>query len=318
MQSERRRRILSLVAQAYIETARPVPSAHVAGLLRISSATVRNEFKALEEQGLLLQQHVSSGRIPSTDGLNFYASYFIPPGTLPLKQRHLISSRLGHAHGDLLLQGVAQLAAELSGYAVVVRLNPDDALHTLAIHLNVLSADRLLAVVVLENGLVRQQVLELSPLPDPADLDEAGSRLRGLSVPLRDLARSVTLLAGSGGSGSRRVLQAVAAAAGSLNPERLFTYGLGNLLSEPEAQDPDFLRTAVREVETPPATALDDTPLALVLDDATARVRAALPLGRLQAELNLIGPARMRYPEAFRVAGGLAAAVSAAASRPVN
>ena len=318
MQNERRRRILSLVAQAYIDTARPVPSAHVADLLRISSATVRNEFAALEEQGMLLQQHVSSGRIPSLSGLGFYASSFIPPGTLPPRQRRLISAQLERAHGDQLLQRVARLAAELSGYAVVVRLNPDDALHTLAIHLSVLASNRVLAVVVLENGLVREQSLHLDPLPDPAELGEAERRLRSLSIPLAGLSGAIRQLARESDSQVSRILLALAEAAPGLNRERVFSHGLGNLLAEPEAQDPDFLRIAVREVEAPARPGLQEKTLDLILDDATARLRAALARGSLQAELNLIGPARMRYPEAFRVAGGLATAVYAVASRPIS
>lgn len=318
MLSERRRRILSLVAQAYIATARPVPSAQVAGKLKVSSATIRNEFAALEDLGLLLQQHVSSGRVPSLSGLGYYAKRFIPPATLPPAQRHFINSRLDMIHGDQLLQRIAQLAADLSGYAVVVRLAPDDSLHALQIHLSILSSERILAVVILENGLVRQQVLTLSPVPEFDVISEAESSLSRLSVPVGQLREATLQLATNAHGELRRLLEVLAAAYAELNTERLFTHGLSNLLEEPEAQDPAFLKLAVREVESPAPGVAQGSDLDLVLAESTARVRAALPLGKLRAELNLVGPARMRYPETFRILGGIATAVGSAATRPIS
>lgn len=318
MLSDRRRYILSLVAQDYIATARPVPSARVAEKLRVSSATVRNEFAALEEQGLLLQQHASSGRLPSLQGLDYYAKGFIPPATLPPSLRKFIAASLDRIYGDQLLQRVAQLAADLSGYAVVVRLAPDDTLHALQIHLSVLSSERLLAVVILENGLVRQQVLTLESMPADSVIGEAEASLSRLSLPVGRLREATLQLARSAQGDLRRFLQLLAAAWAELNPEQVFTHGLSNLLEEPEAQDPAFLKLAVREFESPAPTRNHAGDLDLILAESTARVRAALPLGSIRAELNLVGPARMRYPETFRILGGIATAVGSVDNRPIS
>ncbi len=318
MLSQRRHNILNLVAQAYIATARPVASQFVAEKLAVSSATVRNEFAALEEQGMLQQQHVSSGRIPSLGGLGFYASSFIPPGSLPRWQLRFIRSRIDAVHGDDLLQGIARLAAELSGYAVVVRLPSDGNVHALQIHLSVLAAERLLAVVILENGLVRQQVVELSPMPTEDTIGEAERSLRQLSVPLEHLGTAIEQLARQRQGDLHRTLLALAAAAANLNPTQHFSHGLGNLLAEPEAQDPDFLKLAVHAVESPGSSLPNSPELDLVLADSTARVRAALRFGKMRAELNLIGPARMRYPETFRIASGIQAALGAPEARSLS
>lgn len=318
MLSDRRRHILSLVAQAYIATARPVPSARIAEKLRVSSATVRNEFAALEDFGLLLQQHASSGRLPSLEGLGYYAKGFIPPASLPWAQRNFIAASLDRMYGDQLLQRVAQLAADLSGYAVVVRLAPDDTLHAIQIHLSALSSERLLAVVILENGLVRQQVVTLEPMPDLSVISEAEASLSRLSLPVSRLREATLQLARTAQGDLRRLLQVLAAVYAELNPGQVFTHGLSNLLEEPEAQDPAFLKLAVREFESPASGVARDADLDLILAESTARVRAALPLGKIRAELNLVGPARMRYPETFRILGGIATAVASAANRPIS
>lgn len=304
MPTSRQQHVLNLVAESYIATARPVPSSWVAGRLNVSSATVRNDYSALEDAGLLQRQHVSSGRVPTSRGLGAYARTFIPPGSLPRRQRLALTRRLSRHLGDSLLENVALVAAELSGYAVVVRLPPDRRLRILQVHLGIVSSERLLAVVVLENGLVRQHAFALAPMPGEEAVEEAEGALRHLSVPLSDFAEATAMLARHRSADIARILNAVSAAAPEFAPRQLFTHGLGNLFQEPEAQDPEFLRTALSIVEAPAPGEPGD--LELFLDDSTARVRAALPVGSIRAELCLVGPARMRYPETLRLAGGIA------------
>src|SRR5690606_8826089 len=145
---ERRARVLQLVAEAYIETAHPVPSGHVAERLDVSSATVRNDFGSLENQGLLQQPHTSAGRIPTVLGFRTYASSFLPPRPLSSRTRRQLGLQLAGAAGDQFYALASRLASELSGYAVTVKLPPDDALHLLEIHLSMLSSRRLLAVEI--------------------------------------------------------------------------------------------------------------------------------------------------------------------------
>ncbi|MBQ8936085.1 MAG: heat-inducible transcription repressor HrcA, partial [Oscillospiraceae bacterium] len=74
--SERRRKILRVVVENYIETAEPIGSKAIAEKagLTCSSATIRNELSALEKQGYLEQPHTSAGRIPSPLGYRFYVN----------------------------------------------------------------------------------------------------------------------------------------------------------------------------------------------------------------------------------------------------
>jgi heat-inducible transcriptional repressor len=306
MLSQRRLRILNVVAENYIASARAVPSALVADQLQVSSATVRNEYSALEHLGMLQQPHASAGRIPTSTGLAAYARRFIPPRKLRPEQRLVIRKRLGRQHGDLLFQNIASLAAELSGYAVVVSLPADDMLRALEIHLTVLSANKLLAVLVLENGLVRQQIVHLSPVPSDDVIGRAERSLRSLTVPLSHLPAAVRSLAAGTTGELARTLAALADALPALNPPRLFSHGLGNLFQEPEARDPEFLRLALSQVEAPGPGTQAAGALDLVLSDATAQISATFQLGSLLAHLSIIGPARMRYPEALQVSRGIA------------
>ncbi len=65
--SRRKKQILKIVVDSYINTAEPVGSKAIVELLpeKVSSATVRKELADLTELGYLEQPHTSAGRIPS-------------------------------------------------------------------------------------------------------------------------------------------------------------------------------------------------------------------------------------------------------------
>lgn len=305
---ERRARVLELVAEAYIATAHPVASSHIAAQLEVSPATVRYDFGSLEDAGLLQQPHTSAGRIPTVLGFRTYAAGFLPPKPLAAPQRARLDERLKGAVGDDLFNLASRLAAELSGYAVTLRLPADATMNILEIHLSPLSASRMLAVVVLENGLVRQLGVTVDPIPTDDVIDDAERNLRQLSQPVGEVPAALLDIAKRAGAELSRTLQALAAAWSDLHPPRVFREGIGRLLAEPEGADPAFVRSALEQLEEDtPAT--DDASLTLEVDDRVARLCAAFALGRTTGQLTLVGPARMRYGEAFSVAQGLARAL---------
>ena len=74
--SERKKKILAAVVDAYIETAEPVGSKAIAQSagLGCSSATIRNELAELVAMGYLEQPHTSAGRVPTAMGYRLYVT----------------------------------------------------------------------------------------------------------------------------------------------------------------------------------------------------------------------------------------------------
>lgn len=66
--------LLSRVIVEYLKHREPIGSESLKMLMntKISSATIRNYFKALADEGLLFQPHISSGRIPTLEALKSY------------------------------------------------------------------------------------------------------------------------------------------------------------------------------------------------------------------------------------------------------
>ncbi|HVW66909.1 MAG TPA: hypothetical protein VHA78_04240 [Candidatus Peribacteraceae bacterium] len=79
----RQAKLLAAIIDQFIETALPVGSKRLLemGEFSVSSATIRNEMSALEEEGFLEQPHISAGRIPTALGYRMYVKEFMEPST---------------------------------------------------------------------------------------------------------------------------------------------------------------------------------------------------------------------------------------------
>ena len=79
MLSDRRQRVLAALIEEYVARALPVGSRTLTERYRfgVSSATIRNELSALEEEGYISQPHTSAGRIPTDFGYRTFVDELI-------------------------------------------------------------------------------------------------------------------------------------------------------------------------------------------------------------------------------------------------
>src|SRR3989338_8372882 len=79
--NERQSRLLAAIIDQFIDTATPVGSKRLleAAHFAVSSATIRAEMMTLEDEGFLVQPHVSAGRIPTAAGYRMYVKEFMQP-----------------------------------------------------------------------------------------------------------------------------------------------------------------------------------------------------------------------------------------------
>ena len=83
--TQRKKQILKIVVDSYINTAEPVGSKAIVEQMpgKISSATIRNELADLVEMGYLEQPHTSAGRVPSAKGYRLYVNELMERRALP-------------------------------------------------------------------------------------------------------------------------------------------------------------------------------------------------------------------------------------------
>lgn len=162
--SERRAKILALIVEDYVGSAAPVGSQALVKRhgLNLSSATIRNEMAALEDEGLISHPHTSAGRIPSHHGYRFYVRSLMDERKLSPQERFTI------------LHQFHQSARELEGWLGLAASVLSNALHSVALatqprisdvrlkHLQLveLTEERALLVVVTADAAVHQQTVE--------------------------------------------------------------------------------------------------------------------------------------------------------------
>jgi heat-inducible transcriptional repressor len=227
----RARDILRRIVETYLETGDPVGSRTISrGGIHLSPASIRNTMQDLTELGLLGSPHPSAGRLPTHAGLRLFIDGLLEIGDIAEEDRLSIEARLS-AHGRSFDEALDEASAVLSGLAggagvVVTPIREASIKH---VEFVALGAERTLAIMVFEDGVVENRLMPRTPGLTPSALQEASNflnaRLRGRTLAeagaemateiaraRRELDAIATglieegLAAWSGGEGSQRAL----------------------------------------------------------------------------------------------------------------
>lgn len=125
MTQSRRMLVLRAVVEDYIRSQEPVGSAALSKErdLGVSSATIRNDMAALEDEGYLIQPHTSAGRVPTEKGYRYFVDRLATVVPLSEAQRRGINSFLsGSVSLKDALQRSARLLSEITGQSCHSRI----------------------------------------------------------------------------------------------------------------------------------------------------------------------------------------------------
>lgn len=130
----RKEKLLNLVIESYIENAEPVGSKFLvsSGDLDLSEATVRNELRALEEEGYLTHPHTSAGRIPTEKGYRHYIQNLnLAKSQISKNDSKILSKSLDKdSDQELVLKNLAKTMVELSNETVILAFSPERVYYT--------------------------------------------------------------------------------------------------------------------------------------------------------------------------------------------
>ena len=238
---DRKWTILKAIIQNYLETGDPVGSRTISKMsdLNLSSATIRNEMSDLEEMGLIIQPHTSSGRIPSDKGYRLYVDRLMEEKEAEVSQmRQLMISREDKM--EMLLKQIVRYLAVNTNYATMITSPQYHRTKLKFIQLSVVDDGQILATVVAEgnvvknriihmkHGLTRDQILQLNI--------QLNSRLNGLTIEEINLA-TISKLKQEAGIQSELISQVLDAVADAISQEEdveVFTSGATNIFRYPE------------------------------------------------------------------------------------
>jgi heat-inducible transcriptional repressor len=177
----RQRTILGLVVREYIATAVPISSRSITEQygLGVSSATVRNEMAYLEELGYLTHPHTSAGRVPTEQGYRYFVQQLMGEAELPLSEQRMIRHQFYQVSLGLeqWMRLAATVLARTAHTAAVVTSPRPNRCRFKHIELISTHGPLVLLILVLEEGLVQQQMLTMTEVRGQEDLSRVSNWL---------------------------------------------------------------------------------------------------------------------------------------------
>ena len=159
---ERAESLLKLLIARFIDRGQPVGSRTLAQQegVCLSSATIRNVMADLEDLGLISSPHTSAGRVPTSQGYRFFIDSLLTVKPLNPSTLEGIEERLNRGNDAKELTAAAsELLSEVTQFASVVILPNISATTFRQIEFVKLSGNRILVIMVTEDGRVQNRVI---------------------------------------------------------------------------------------------------------------------------------------------------------------
>ena len=317
MLEDRRLAVLRAIVEDYVSTREPVGSKALVERysLGVSSATIRNDMAALEEEGYIAQPHTSAGRIPTDLGYRAFVDRLSGVKPMSPAERRAISNFLaGAVDLDDVMARSVRLLAQITRQVALVQY--PSLVQSTVLHLEIvrLSPTRLLVVLIADTGRVEQRAVDLPAPMSEESVAALRARLLGAVIGQRcaDLATSVEGIAAAAPADERASIVAIIAtlleATVESEERRVVLGGTANL-----ARNRDSFATTLEPV----LEALEDQVVLLrllgeVSGDVTVRIGHENPVEDLQstsvvsagygrgtsviAGVGVLGPTHMDYP----------------------
>ena len=318
--SERKVKILQAIIRNYLETGEPVGSRTISKYtdLNLSSATIRNEMSDLEEMGYILQPHTSAGRIPSEKGYRLYVDTMMEQKDREIEEMKEVMVQKEDKM-DQLLKQVAKLLAVNTNYASMITTPTIHTNKLKFIQLSRVDVNQLLAVVVVEGNVIKNNIIHTAEELDDETLLKLNillnTHLNGLALEEINLGM-ISSLKQQAGIHSEIVADVIDAIAESIHAEEdleVYTSGANNIFRYPELADQQKASSIINTFEEKQLlTELvqenlsddnntgiqvyigEETPIQSMKDCSV--VTATYELGEgMRGTIGIIGPKRMDY-----------------------
>ena len=257
--SERQITILDAVIRNYLATGEPVGSRTISKYtdLNLSSATIRNEMSDLEEMGYIVQPHTSAGRIPSDKGYRLYVDHLIEQNEKKDKEisdmKEFVIEKTEKM--DKILKQAAKMLATNTNYATLVSAPDVNHNKVKFIQLSQVDDQHLLAVIVMNNNMVRNKMVNLYEALDNETILKLNillnTSLNGLAMNEINIGTIARLKeqAGIHSGIVSDVLDALVQTFAESEDLKIYTSGATNILKYPELSDSDSAATLLSAFE---------------------------------------------------------------------
>lgn len=162
---DRERKVLLGLVDYYIKTGKPVGSNTLkeTEFAELSSATIRNYFSHLEEDGYLTQAHSSGGRIPTNAAFRLYAASFVEQSDKEADTADIFKKIRENESKEIttLLQEGAEILGQHTNCAVFLSAPRFDHDFVSDLKLVTLEGQRCLCIIITDFGVIQTEVMQL-------------------------------------------------------------------------------------------------------------------------------------------------------------
>jgi heat-inducible transcriptional repressor len=197
---ERKMAVLRAIVEDYVQTHEPVGSKTLADrhALGVSSATIRNDMAALEEEGLISAPHTSAGRIPTDKGYRLFVDRLNAVKPMSQAEKRAISNFLdGAVDLDEVMTQTVRLLAALTRQVAIVQY--PSLVRTAVRHVELinLGPSRVMLVLIADTGRIEQRTIEISHPISEELLQSVRERLNAVVAGqlMHDVAEKISNLA---------------------------------------------------------------------------------------------------------------------------
>ncbi len=173
--------LLKTLVESYISDGAPVGSRVLsrASGLDLSAATVRNVMADLEDLGFIASPHTSAGRIPTPRGYRFFVDSLLTMQPLEQMDHARILAELAGASAQpgKIINHASRLLSDLTHFAGIVIAPRHTSKRIRQIEFIALSEQRVLLVLVTNDGNVQNRILTTDRAYSAAELTEAANTL---------------------------------------------------------------------------------------------------------------------------------------------
>lgn len=161
---DRQNKILKIIVEEYIKSAKPVGSKSICDVLNCSSATIRNEMSHLEEMGYLEKTHTSSGRVPSELGYRYYVDNLMEPKELTGEEVLTLQTILSNQSLELsdAITLSMEIISEMTNYTSLVLGNSSLDNRLKKVEVVPINNNNLIAIIITDKGHIENKTISIN------------------------------------------------------------------------------------------------------------------------------------------------------------
>lgn len=317
--TDREKQILKALIDHYINTAEPVASGMISKSynIQLSSASIRNTLKDLEDMGFISQPHTSAGRVPTNTGYRNYVDYLLTPEVLTEAEKELIKKEMKTEFSavDHILEQTSRILSNLSEQLGIAATPKFDSAILTKLEMIPVAEKRLMVVLVVKSGLVKSILIEVEAnLPDRAineTVKVLNERLCGLT--LAEIKRTIRERVKNSNAGDPKLIKLFIEGPREIwdfSPDQNLHFGgTAKLLQQPEFQNPRDVAKMMELIEDRSAlhnmlscTGIEEG-ISITIghknkdgkDEDLSFLTSTYDMGGVKGVVGIIGPTRMRY-----------------------